>query len=70
MFDLPGLILLAAMNRLWYAIPLIASISLVYGATRHELMLPILEHAGRFAIWIVSFLAILFVILTIVSYWL
>jgi len=65
-----GLILLGEMNRMWYAIPLIASISLVYGATRHELMMPILEHAGRFAIWILTFLTILFIVLTIVSYWL
>ena len=68
MFDFGLLILFAELNRLWYAVPLIASISLVYGATRHELMLPILEHAGRFAIWILSFLAILFVVLTIVSW--
>ena len=68
MIDFSTTILLAELNRLWYAIPLIASISLVYGATRHEFMLPILEHAGRFAIWILSFLAILFVVLTIVSW--
>ena len=66
--DLPALILFAELNRLWYAIPLIASVSLVYGATRHELMFPILEHAGRFAAWILSFLAILFVVLTFVSW--
>ena len=66
--DLTALVLFAELNRLWYAIPLIASISLVYGATRHELMLPILEHSGRFALWIVSFLAILFAVLTFVSW--
>ena len=69
MFDLcSSLILLGEINRLWYAVPLIASVSLVYGATRHESMMPILEHSGRFAIWILSFLSILFVVLTIVSY--
>ena len=32
-------------NRMWYSLPLIVVISLVYAATRHELMAPILEHA-------------------------
>ena len=29
--------------RLWYAVPLIVAVSLVYAATRHELMEPILR---------------------------
>jgi hypothetical protein len=41
--------LLAA--QLWYSIPLIVSVSLVYGATRHELWQPILYHAWHTAIW-------------------
>lgn len=39
-------------DTLYYAIPLIAAISLVYAATRHEQPLPILLHAGRVAAWI------------------
>jgi hypothetical protein len=66
----PPPMLLAEILRLWYVIPLVVSISLVYGATRHERMLPILEHAGRFALWILSFLGVLFVILWLVSFWL
>ncbi len=60
-------ILLAEVLRLWYLIPLLVSVSLVYGATRHELVLPILEHAGRFALWILTFLGILFVVLWFLS---
>jgi hypothetical protein len=56
------------MNQLWYALPLIVSISLVYGATRHELMVPILNNAIRAATWIVGFMATIFVILWAVSW--
>jgi hypothetical protein len=45
--------------RLWYAAPLITSVSLVCAATRHEEMEPILIHAARFGLWIVVFMAIL-----------
>ena len=57
----------AAANRLWYAVPLIVVISLVYGASRHELRRPILEHAFRFGAWIVGFMAILGVVMAIFS---
>jgi len=56
------------MNQLWYALPLIVSISLVYGATRHELMGPILHNAFRAATWIMGFMATIFVILWAVSW--
>ncbi len=35
-------------NQLWYMFPLIVTISLVYGATRHEHLLPILDQSVRF----------------------
>jgi hypothetical protein len=56
-------LLFADINRLWYSIPLIVVISLVYGATRHELRRPIFEHAFRFGAWIVGFMAILGVVM-------
>lgn len=55
-------------NQLWYVVPLIVSVSLVYGATRHELMGPILNNAVRAAIWIVGFMGIIFVVLFGVSW--
>ncbi|MBP87757.1 MAG: hypothetical protein CMJ64_13715 [Planctomycetaceae bacterium] len=58
----------AVHNRLWYAIPLIVAVSLVYGATRHELMGPILNNALRAAVWIVSFMSIIFGILYVISW--
>jgi len=55
-------------NRLWYALPLVVTISLVYGATRHELPGPIIEHALRFGLWIITFMAIIFVVLWLVTW--
>jgi hypothetical protein len=55
---------------LWYALPLIVSVSLVYAATRHEEMKPILIHALRAAIWIVGFMAIIFGVLYLIGWWL
>jgi hypothetical protein len=42
--------------QLWYALPLLVSVSLVYAATRHEEMGPILQHAVRFGIWVIVFM--------------
>ena len=58
----------AETNRLWYALPLVVSVSLVYGATRHELIGPILHNAFRAAVWIGGFMAIIFVVLLFVSW--
>lgn len=54
-------------NRLWYALPLLVSISLVYGGTRHELPRAILDSAGRFALWTLVFLAILMALVSFLS---
>jgi hypothetical protein len=55
-------------NRLWWALPLIVSVSLVYGATRHELMGPILNNAFRAAVWIGGFMGIIFAVLMAISW--
>ncbi len=55
-------------NQLWYVLPLIVSVSLVYGATRHELIGPILNNAFRAATWIVGFMGIIFSVLLVVSW--
>lgn len=66
--SMPGLntmLLIAAVGaaRLWYAVPLVASISLVYAATRHEEIGPILVHAIRFSVWIIVFMLLVLVAL-------
>jgi hypothetical protein len=60
-------IVFAAVNRLWYTLPLIVSVSLVYAATRHEQMAPILYHAVRTAVWIVGFMLVVLLVLWVVS---
>jgi hypothetical protein len=53
--------------QLWYAVPLIVSVSLVYGATRHELPRPILYHAWHTALWMAIFIGSIFLVLWVVS---
>jgi len=62
--------LLAALtiNTLWYALPLVVAVSLVYAATRHEQIEPILGHATRVAAWIATFMGIVFVVILAVSW--
>lgn len=50
----------AHVAQIWYSLPLVVAISLVYAATRHEHMVPILQHALRFGLWIVGFMAVVF----------
>jgi len=52
----------------WYALPAILAVSLVYAATRHERMRPIFIHAGRVALWIVGFMFLVFVVLQVVAW--
>ena len=64
------LALLGSLNQLWHVVPLIIVVSLVYGATRHEQMGPILRNAFRAATWIVGFMAIIFFVLLGISWFL
>jgi hypothetical protein len=57
--------LLAAQT--WYILPLIVAVSLVYGATRHELPRPILYHSWHTAVWMTVFMGGIFVVLWLVS---
>jgi len=55
-------------SRLWWSVPLIVVVSLVYAATRHELIEPILRHAIHTAVWIVCFMLAVFVVLFFISW--
>jgi hypothetical protein len=59
---------LAMINQLWYALPLIVAISLVYAATRHELPGPIMAHAARLGIWITGFMGVVLGVLAFISW--
>lgn len=50
-------------NYMWYLIPLLIAVSLVYAGTRQEVMPAILRHALKTLLWIVVFMAIIAVIL-------
>jgi hypothetical protein len=68
---MPGLasclLFAARINDLWYAVPLIVVVSLVYSATRHELAGSIVNGATRMAAWICGFMLIGFVLLFAIS---
>lgn len=55
------------MNDLLYSVPLIASVSLVYAATRHETMREILGHAWRTALWFVGFMVVVMGLIAFLS---
>jgi hypothetical protein len=56
------------MNNLWYALPAIVIVSLVYAATRHERLGPIAIHALRTAAWIIGFMAVIMGLLAVISW--
>ena len=55
--------------KVWYALPLVVVISLVYGGTRHEYLKEILIQATRSAIWIVGFMSIIFAVIYVAGFW-
>jgi len=55
-------------SQLWHIVPLVVAISFVYGATRHELIGPVLRDTFKAATWIICFMAIIFVILLLSSW--
>lgn len=56
-------------SYLLYYLPLIIAISIVFGATRHEDTSLILQHSWHTARWITGFMAIIFVVLFVVEWW-
>lgn len=62
-------VLLGATPRIYYAIPLIVTISLVYGATRHEKLPEIIQNALRSAVWVVGFMAIILAVIWVGGFW-
>lgn len=56
-------------NMFFYALPLVVVLSLVYAATRHEAMGPILQHALRVGAYVVGFMCVVLAILWFISLW-
>jgi hypothetical protein len=63
-----SLLPLAEINTMWYALPLIVVISLVYSATRHEAMQPILSHAIRLGSMIAGFMIAIMLVLAFLAW--
>ena len=66
MFEL--LLVASGIHQMWYAAPLIVTVSLVYAATRHESMQPILLHALRFGGMITLFMSAVLAVLLMISW--
>jgi hypothetical protein len=64
---MPLLIAALPVAQTWYILPLIVSVSLVYGATRHELPRGILLQAWHTAVWMSLFMGGIFAVLWVVS---
>jgi hypothetical protein len=52
---------------LFYYVPLVVAISLVYGGTRHENLRLILTHAAYTGYWITAFMGFIFAILFVLG---
>jgi len=64
-----AILAMTSVNRMWYALPLIVSVSLVYSATRHERVRDIVHHAVRTAVWIVGFMLLVFAVLYLLTFY-
>lgn len=54
--------------QLWYAVPLVISVSLVWGATRHERLREIVAHSIRSFLWVLTFVTIVFALIYLSGY--
>lgn len=59
----------AEIARIWYALPLVVVVSLVYGGTRHEYLTEIMVHSFRSAVWVVGFMGVIFLIIYVAGFW-
>jgi len=60
-------LLAAQINELWYSLPLIVVVSVVYAATRYERPDDILVGTVRSIVWVCGFMGIIFAVLWVVS---
>ena len=54
--------------RIWWSVPLIVAISLVYGATRHEYIGQIMIHTYKNSIWVIGFMLLVFSVIWVSGY--
>ena len=56
-----------SVTYLFYYVPLVVAISLVYGGTRHENLRLVLLHAAYTAYWITAFMGIIFALMFVMG---
>jgi len=54
--------------QMWYAVPLVVAVSLVWGATRHERLREIAGHSLRSLFWVLTFMMVVFALIYISGY--
>lgn len=69
LISLASFSLLAMTPRIYYALPLVIVISLVYGATRHERLKEIIDHSIRSLIWVVGFMVVILAVIWLAGFW-
>ena len=57
----------ARLNELWYALPLIVAVSIVYAGTRYEHADDILIGSFRSIVWICGFMSTILVLLWLIG---
>lgn len=65
MFSMLAPLFADRINELWYALPLVVVVSLVYSATRYERPDDILIGSVRAGVWVCGFMGVIFAILWI-----
>ena len=56
-------------HDIWYAVPLLVAISLVYAATRHETVPDILRASLRIGTWFGGFVAVAMLVVYLLDAW-
>ena len=54
--------------QIWYSVPLVIAISLVWGATRHERLPEIIAQSIKSLLWVLTFMGIIFALIMAVGY--
>ncbi len=73
MFDIPIILATCCLlglstAQIWYSVPLIIVISLVWGATRHERLPEIIAQSIKSLLWVLTFMGIIFALIFVAGY--
>ena len=66
--QMPLVAMIGMIAQIWYSVPLIIAISLVWGATRHERLSEIVAQSIRSLLWVLTFMGIIFAVIYCASF--